>query len=472
MAEKTSTASVDALSIYATRKEKRNQKAQSQKEQTAKKVAYVELTTAAITAEISASVESEKSAATVDSENAQKATAGEVKFTAENPIVEIIPANITLDNVTLRIKGVEERMKKDYMEIACLLLYVKKSGIYSQGGYKNVYEYAQKKLGYKADMVKKSIRVADLFLQEISAGSYKSIFVSEGEKDFTIGALVELLPLEKGNDKSAFIALTTEMYQNGEISPDMTTKQIREVVKSKRGKKTAESTSVDSDKKDSDYPVVDESEIAKTIERQNRITQINESFKSAYDAAIDETGNNQNLVAMLTAQREMAALAESAPAQKSASVDSEESEIEKLKRQLAEMTAKYESACEIGNKLAADNERLRAENQQKDLTAQAQAKTIENLMAKVKNQESAIKDAIKSYSELQAENDKLKSNVEIEESIGEEKIISKGDKIIAIVNEKHNITFKYTKKGSHVWYQGGKQITRDKAYQILASVEG
>jgi len=447
----------------------------SKNQRNEKRNAYIELTTANVNSSVH-----------VDSEN--PATAHEVNTAASSiedtaidnntGIIEISPATVKsaqetiilpaelipemslLDDYTNYIKGIQNRMKKDLMKICVALFDIRAKKLYESAGYKNVVEYAMAELGYSRDTVNKYISVAELFIEKTGEG-YKSIFVDAGEKDFTVGALIELLPLRKNNDAAQ---VATEMIQNGEINPEMSSSEIRKAVKARRGK---------SSKKDSNYSAnddssvdetngeennVDENEIAKTLERQNQITKINEVFKTSYDAVKELTGDNTDMVVMLSAQREMSKLASSVETNSAASVDSE---IEQLKRQLAEMQA--------------ENDRLRAENTAYDKTAQAQAKTIENLMAEnhglqitIEGLKQGVDSKEKQIEELSAENDKLKENVEVEESIGEEKVISKGGKIIAIVNDKLGITFKYTKNNNHVYYQGGKQIKSEVAKELIA----
>ena len=461
------------------------EKAKNQRED--KRNAYIELTTANVTS--SATVDNENPATAQDTENGEVNTAAiSIKDTAidENTgIIEIAPATVKsaqetiilpaelvpemslLDDYTNYIKGIQNRMKKDLMKICVALFDIRAKKLYETAGYKNVVEYAMVELGYSRDTVNKYISVAELFIEQTGEG-YKSIFVNAGEKDFTVGALIELLPLRKNNDAAQ---VATEMIQSGEINPDMSSLEIRKAVKARRGK---------SPKKDSNYSAdndssvdetngensnVDENEIAKTLERQNEITRINEQFKTSYDAVKNVMGDNDDMIVMLQAQREMSKLASSVKVNTAASVDNAESEIEMLKKQLAEMQAENDKLREENhvlektvNDVCNENETLKAENHGLQIT-------VEGLKQGVDIKEKRIE-------ELNAENDKLKENVEVKESIGEENVISKDGRIIAIVNDKLGITFKYTKKGSHVWFKGSKQITREKAYQILATVEG
>ena len=465
------------LAIYfANSGVEKQRKAQDEKQREEKRNAYIELTTA-----------NYNTAANVDSENSKVNTAANseqdtaidiissiapatLKSANETVILpaEIVPEMSLLDDYTNYIKGIQNRMKKDFMKICVALYEIKLKELYKSRDYEDIFTYAAQELGYSRDTVNKYTAVAELFITKTIDG-YKSVFVDAGEKDFTVGALIELLPLRK--DSKGAVTTAKEMIENGEISADMSSADIRKAVKVKRGKSSkaskAQKNSNYSEKENGESTEnveVNESEIAITLERQNEIARINETFKTSYDAVKTLTGDNDDMIVMLNAQREMAKMA-SSPIAQSAGVDSEESEIEKLKRQLAEMQA--------------ENDKLRAENAAYDKTAQAQAKTIESLMAEnrglqitVEGLKQGVDSKDNQIAELKIENDKLKSNVEVEEKIGAEKVISKGDKIISIVNEKFGIVFKYTKTGSHVWYQNGKQIKREKAYQVFSSVEG
>lgn len=135
-------------------------------------------------------------------------------------------ANITkttqikkLENATQLIQLAEEGTRRNLYTIASALAIVDKNKLYEEGEYKNTAEYGEAMFNYKRATTSALIRVAVRFLN----GS-NSTLKQEGEKDYTIYQLMELLPM---GDTDINTALET-----GELNPYMTTKAIRDLAKS------------------------------------------------------------------------------------------------------------------------------------------------------------------------------------------------------------------------------------------------
>lgn len=134
-------------------------------------------------------------------------------------------ANITkttqikkLENATQLIQLAEEGTRRNLYTIASALAIVDRNKLYEEGDYKNTAEYGEAMFNYKRATTSALIRVAVRFLNGAN-----STLKQEGEKDYTIYQLMELLPLSDTDIANAL--------ENGELNPYMTTKAIRDLAK-------------------------------------------------------------------------------------------------------------------------------------------------------------------------------------------------------------------------------------------------
>lgn len=134
-------------------------------------------------------------------------------------------ANITkttqikkLENATQLIQLAEEGTRRNLYTIASALAIVDKNKLYEEGDYKNTAEYGEAMFNYKRATTSALIRVAVRFLNGAN-----STLKQDGEKDYTIYQLMELLPMSDTDIANAL--------ENGELNPYMTTKAIRDLAK-------------------------------------------------------------------------------------------------------------------------------------------------------------------------------------------------------------------------------------------------
>lgn len=133
--------------------------------------------------------------------------------------ITIVNANFNLENVKLAIQALEGNMNKNLFTIANLLNRVQSTELYKGAGFKNIAEWSEKELGYKKVFTYGLVKVAARFLN----GQSVSPFKQEDEKDYTVSQLIELTTLEDVEIRG--------LINEGELSPYMSTKEIRQLVK-------------------------------------------------------------------------------------------------------------------------------------------------------------------------------------------------------------------------------------------------
>ena len=137
--------------------------------------------------------------------------------------------NYRLRQATQKIYRLTNATKKNLFEIAVTLLKIQSEKLYEEDGYTNIYDYGEKVLGYKKAMTNNLVRIAG---QYIDKDTMKSILATE-TGDYSVSQLQELLVIEPTDAK--------QLADTETITPAMTTKAIREAVKTFRdGEKETE----------------------------------------------------------------------------------------------------------------------------------------------------------------------------------------------------------------------------------------
>lgn len=125
--------------------------------------------------------------------------------------------------VTEKIKRAMYDAAKQFVYIGFLLWEVKEYHYHNEAGYKDVYEYAEKELGFKRSSTKNFIAVACTFGNQYY-GQFNEKYVQLPSmtlkpeyKDFNYSQLTEMLSMSEP--------------QRQKINPDMTVKEIRAIKK-------------------------------------------------------------------------------------------------------------------------------------------------------------------------------------------------------------------------------------------------
>lgn len=125
------------------------------------------------------------------------------------------------------ITKLNKRIRTDALEIALRLAIIKAlpPTDFEALGYKNIVDLAADKFGYAKQTTYKFITCAERFITATGKETKLCHYDENGNQvaDYSIGQLIELCPL---TDEEARV-----MDECGDISPDMTTKELRKIVK-------------------------------------------------------------------------------------------------------------------------------------------------------------------------------------------------------------------------------------------------
>lgn len=152
--------------------------------------------------------------------------------------------NANLKKATQTIERLTTQAKKNLFCIAVTLKNIEENEWYKEDGYKNTADYAQQIFGYKHAMTSALIRTAKKYIETANSKEVKSILADEQGNDFTMSQLQEMLPLDVEQAKQA--------VTDNDITPEMSTKKIREIVKHLTGKESKDSKDSEQENADSE----------------------------------------------------------------------------------------------------------------------------------------------------------------------------------------------------------------------------
>lgn len=134
-------------------------------------------------------------------------------------------ANKELNSATKKIVTIGTKIKKNLFEIALILAKVSETECFKDDGFKSAADYAMKTFGFKKTAAYSLLTIG----KEYTAPTLESNLPHEPNEDFTTTQIEKMLPLK---DR----AVVVELVENGEITPDMSCKEIETVVKAKTKK--------------------------------------------------------------------------------------------------------------------------------------------------------------------------------------------------------------------------------------------
>lgn len=117
------------------------------------------------------------------------------------------------------IKDESVKIQKSFVKIGWYLKHIRDDQMYTEGGYANIYECAADQLGYSQSTVSRFINICEKFSKDKDSPE-----LDERYAGFDKSQMIEMLPLEQD--------------QLEKVTPDMTVRQIRDIAKESKKKKT------------------------------------------------------------------------------------------------------------------------------------------------------------------------------------------------------------------------------------------
>ncbi len=146
----------------------------------------------------------------------------------ETPVAFVNPV---LTKATEKIFNLGETVRKCAYETASIMDYVDTTKSYLDDGFKSVHEWAMKTFGFKKSASYSLLRIGREYTQRLvgddgKTKGFRSSLPTRTENDFTVSQIEKMLPLEKVD--------VLGLVSDGDITPDMTCKEIEKVVKEYR----------------------------------------------------------------------------------------------------------------------------------------------------------------------------------------------------------------------------------------------
>lgn len=137
--------------------------------------------------------------------------------------------NKELQKATNAVLKLGDAIKKNWFAIAYIVAHVDETECYKDDGFNNVHEWVEKAFGIKKTASYSLLTIGREYTREIvnSSGNvigYGTNLVASGSDDFSKTQVEKMLPA--GHE------LAVELVNGGEITPDMSAKEISRVVKS------------------------------------------------------------------------------------------------------------------------------------------------------------------------------------------------------------------------------------------------
>lgn len=142
-------------------------------------------------------------------------------------------AQVTIKNGALRaetqrIVDALNEAKNSLYVVAYTMNKIHTGKLYVADGFADIYDYGNVVFGYKRAMVNNLVRVGATYLT--SDGKDVKSLMAHSDDDYSVSQIQELLTIPVDEAK--------RLDAEGKINPDMTTKEIREVVQAERKAKT------------------------------------------------------------------------------------------------------------------------------------------------------------------------------------------------------------------------------------------
>ena len=139
--------------------------------------------------------------------------------------------NKALNTATQKVYKIGETVRKCAFETAMIIAAVEASECYKEDGFNSVHEWTEAAFGFKKSASYTLLKIGKEYVREIVnpktnkvTGYASNLLPEDAEKDFTTTQIEKMLP--------AGHAFAVELVERGEVTPDMTCREIGKVIKS------------------------------------------------------------------------------------------------------------------------------------------------------------------------------------------------------------------------------------------------
>lgn len=155
---------------------------------------------------------------------------GEITIMTPNATVPAF-TNKALNTATQKVFKIGETVRRCAFETAVIIAGVEASECYKEDGFNTVHEWTEAAFGFKKSASYTLLKIGKEYVREIAnpktgkiAGYASNLLPEDAEKDFTTTQIEKMLP--------AGHAFAAELVERGEVTPDMTCREIGKIIKS------------------------------------------------------------------------------------------------------------------------------------------------------------------------------------------------------------------------------------------------
>lgn len=154
----------------------------------------------------------------------------------------VVFSNKELQRATNKVFKLGDAIKKNWFEIAHIVSRVDATECYKDDGFNTVHEWVEKTFGIKKTASYSLLTIGKEYTREIVNASGKVVgygtnLITDGTDDFSKTQVEKMLP--GGHE------LAVELVNDGEITPEMSAKEISKVVKTHTNPETDETDDVE-----------------------------------------------------------------------------------------------------------------------------------------------------------------------------------------------------------------------------------
>ena len=182
----------------------------------------------------------------------------------ENGVARVtdIYTNKALEKYTKTIHSLGSQIQNNMFKVAQIIARVDESKCYSDDGFSSVHEWCKAEFGFKSTRSHELLKIGQEYTQEIINENGKVLGYGTNlptmQKDFTISQVSSILPLTH--------PVAYELVEQGELTPDMTVKQIKELVKQyRKGDEVEEEQEPEEDTREDEAPTEEAVEDMETM---------------------------------------------------------------------------------------------------------------------------------------------------------------------------------------------------------------